>query len=150
MSTNILPATTAPLNSTSPPDTLRPHIHAVRLDQYYCRTARDPPILKVKPANPQLTQHSHNFEPPSHSLPLGHSYNLPVGLAGILDRAVLVGAKDLLQAVLRLHLGTQGGGAEGDGKGPLHEQKHTTRPASDPHKCDGSRHPAQCFVIQEI
>ena len=42
MSTNILPATTAPLNSTSPPDTLRPHIHAVSLDQYYCRTARDP------------------------------------------------------------------------------------------------------------
>ena len=31
-----------PLTSTSPPDTLRPHIHAVRLDQYFCRTARDP------------------------------------------------------------------------------------------------------------
>jgi hypothetical protein len=60
----------------------------------------------------------------SISLSLGNSHSLPVGLAGILDRAVRVGAKDLLEAVLRLHLGTQGGGAKGYGEGLLSALRH--------------------------
>jgi len=46
-------------------------------------------------------------------------YALPVRSAGVLHRAVLVRAEDFLQAVLRLHLGTERRGAEGDGEGPL-------------------------------
>jgi hypothetical protein len=45
--------------------------------------------------------------------------HLPVGLASELHRSIGVRAKDLLQAMLGLHLCPQGRGAEFDGERPL-------------------------------